>query len=93
MTPTAEEQAMISSIIYDSVKQNKPVDMKAFYAVTDSLCARGCEKLVLGCTELSLIKRAGLDESLFVDSLEVLAYQTILAAGKTPIGFSADFMP
>ena len=51
------------------------------------------KKLVLGCTELSLLKRQGLDDALFVDSLEVLAYQTIFAADKTPIGFPADFAP
>ena len=82
---------MISSIIYNDIKQNKPVDMDRFYAVADALRARGCEKLVLGCTELSLLKKSGLDDSLFVDSLEVLAYRTILACEKTPIGFPADF--
>ena len=91
LLPTEKEQAVISSIIYNDIKQNKPVDMDRFYAVADALRARGCEKLVLGCTELSLLKKSGLDDSLFVDSLEVLAYRTILACEKTPIGFPADF--
>lgn len=91
ITPTKEEQAVISSIIYDEIKQNKTVDMKRFLSIADSLRARGCEKLVLGCTELSLLKRQGLNDSLFVDSLEVLAFQTILSAQKTPIGFPTDF--
>ena len=91
ITPTEDEQSVISSIIYDAIKQNKPVDMQAFWSVTDALRARGCERLVLGCTELSLLKRQGLDNTLFVESLEVLAYQTILATGKAPIGFPADF--
>ena len=42
--------------------------------------------MVLGCTELSLLKSHLPQQQLFVDSLEVLAYQTILACGKTPIG-------
>lgn len=91
LTPTPNEQKMISSIIYDRIKQNKPVDMEQFLAIADALRARGCERLVLGCTELSLLKRLGLDDTIFVDSLEVLAYRTILACGKTPIAFSADF--
>lgn len=91
LTPTADEQKVISSIIYDRIKQNKPVDMEAFFAVANALRARGCERLVLGCTELSLLKRTGLDDAIFVDSLEVLAYRTILACGKTPIGFPTDF--
>jgi len=91
LTPNSEEQAVISSIIYNSIKQNRPVDRTEFLRVADSLCARGCERLVLGCTELSLLKRQGLDDAVFIDSLEVLAWSAILACGKTPVGFPADF--
>ncbi len=89
--PTAEEQAQIMQIIYGCIKQNRPIDWNAFFSVTDAMRVRGCERLVLGCTELSLLKRAGLDEGVFVDSLEVLAYRTILACKKIPIGFPTDF--
>ena len=91
VTPTPDEQKIITSIIFDAIKQNKPVDMAAFEGVVNSLRARGCEKIVLGCTELSLLKKQGLDDELFVDSLDVLAHRTILACGKTPIGFPASF--
>lgn len=91
ITPTKEEQALISDMIYGQIKQNKPVNMAAFESVVNSLRARGCEKIVLGCTELSLLKKEGLDEDLFVDSLDVLAYRTILACGKTPMGFSTSY--
>ena len=91
ITPTKEEQALISDMIYGQIKQNKPVNMAAFESVVNSLRAHGCEKIVLGCTELSLLKKEGLDEDLFVDSLDVLAYRTILACGKTPMGFSTSY--
>ena len=91
ITPTEKEQSTITNIIFERIKQNKPVDMSAFNNVIDSLRQRGCEKIVLGCTELSLLKKQGLDENLFIDSLDVLAYQTILACGKTPIGFPTSF--
>ena len=87
LTPNEEDQQVITSIIYDCVKQNKPVDMDAFLCVAKHLINRGCERLVLGCTELSLLKRRGLDDSIFTDSLEVLAYKTILSCNKVPIGF------
>ncbi len=90
-TPTEDEQAVITSVIYDSIKQNKPVDMAAFLRVCDALRARGCERLVLGCTELSLLKKEGLDDGIFIDSLDVLAHRTILACGKRPIGFPDEF--
>ena len=91
ITPTKEEQALISDMIYGQIKQNKPVNMAAFESVVNSLRARGCEKIVLGCTELSLLKKEGIDEEFFVDSLDVLAYRTILACGKTPMGFSTSY--
>ena len=92
LTPADDGQTVISSLIYDSIKQNRPIDKTRFYEVADSLRSRGCERIVLGCTELSLLKRQGLDDPLFfVDSLEVLAYKTILACGKAPIGFPLSF--
>ena len=93
LTPTDDEQIVISSIIYDDVKQNRPVDFSAFLRVVDSLRARGCERVVLGCTELSLLKKQLSDDPIFLDSLEVLAYQTILACHKKPIGFPSDLTP
>ena len=91
VTPTQEEQAIVSHIIYGQIKKNLPVDMVAFDSVVNSLLAHGCQKIVLGCTELSLLKKQGLASDLFVDSLDVLAWRTILACGKTPIGFSTSF--
>jgi len=91
LTPTEEEQRTITAIIYEQIKQNKPVDRAAFLRVANSLRTRGCERLVLGCTELSLLKKEGLDDKIFVDSLDVLAYQTIRSCGKTPFGFPSSF--
>ena len=84
--PTKEEQDVITSLIYEDVKQGRPADIQKLMDVASSLLARGCERLVLGCTELSLLKPALPQKELFTDSLEVLALRTILACGKTPIG-------
>ena len=91
ITPSKEDQDKISEIIYDAIKQNKHVDMIAFAQVSKSLLDQGCQCLVLGCTELSLLRQSGLDSEIYVDSLEVLAYRTIVACNKTPIGFPAAF--
>lgn len=91
LTPSEADQKKISEIIYDAIKQNKPVDLSLFNEISDSLLKEGCECLVLGCTELSLLRQNGLDSSVFVDSLEVLAYRTIVACNKTPIGFPESF--
>ncbi|MBR5452847.1 MAG: amino acid racemase [Clostridia bacterium] len=91
LAPDKAEQAMLTDIIYGDIKQGKRADMDKFYRVAGSLLDRGCEKLILGCTELSLIKRnEGLGYE-YLDSLEALAYRTILACGKPPCGFPAYF--
>lgn len=89
--PDTADQTIIHSIIYDQIKQGKRPDMDAFARVSAHLLEAGCERLVLGCTELSLLKR---DEGLgapYFDSLEALAYRSILACGKRPVGFGEDF--
>jgi len=89
--PDREQQAVITSVIYGAVKQNKPVDHNAFRLVTDALTEAGCEKLVLGCTELSLLLPSLAEPERYVDSLEVLACRTILACGRNPVGFCNGF--
>ena len=89
--PSKSEQAVITDMIYSCIKQNKPVDQEAFWRVANALLSRGCETLVLGCTELSLLKKSLPDNELFVDSLEVLAHRTILLCKKVPVGFGKGF--
>ena len=91
IVPNEDEQRRISSIIYDDIKRNRPVELSEFLEIAASMQKRGCERLILGCTELSLLKKQLPSDTLFVDSLEVLAYRTILACNKTPIGFDASF--
>ena len=78
-------------MIYDEIKQNRPADLSALVDIGKALQVRGAECLVLGCTELSLIKQNLPLDLPVVDSLEVLAFQTILACQKKPIGFPLDF--
>lgn len=85
--PGEQAQKGIMSIIYDEIKQGKRVDMQLFNAAVDDLHAQGCDMAVLGCTELSLVKR---DEHLgpfFIDSTEVLCKHAMRACGVEPVGF------
>ena len=62
-------------------------DMAKFGGAVHDLKKQGCDMAVLGCTELSLVKR---DEHLgkfFIDSTEVLCRHALEACGVTPIGF------
>ena len=71
--PTKAEQKVISSIIYDDIKKGRTPDIKSFMRVADALFSRGADRLVLGCTELSLLCKENSFDSRFVDSLRSLA--------------------
>ena len=93
---TPEEQTHISHIIYEEIKQGKTPDLPRFLRVADRLTERGCDALILGCTELSLLKKYHLRDSRFVDSMEVLACSAIARCGKETVGFEgalAEFCP
>lgn len=93
LVPTEDGQKIISRIIYDEIKRGQAPSMEDFMRVANSLLERGCERIILGCTELSLLKRDGaLDGDIFIDSLEVLAYSAIRLCGKEPVGFDERLM-
>ncbi len=92
LVPSEEEQAVISRIIYEQIKCGHAPDLAAFSRVADSLLARGCDRLILGCTELSLLNKYETLRGPYVDSLEILAYSAIRLCGKKPIGFGAELM-
>lgn len=89
---TADEQAVISGIIFDGIKCGKEPDVAAFLAVCEQLKKRGCEKMILGCTELSLIKKCYPLDNFFIDSLELLTLEAIKRCEKEPIGFDERLM-
>ncbi len=91
VTPDEALQKRVMSLIYDDVKSGKDPDPEKFYSVARHLRGKGCEKIILGCTELSVInKRLGYDP-LFCDAMEVLAYRSITMCGGMPEGFPEEF--
>ncbi|MBR5515506.1 MAG: amino acid racemase [Clostridia bacterium] len=90
LVPSSENQQRVMDIIYGSVKKGKPVDMREFNKVSAQLRKMGADKIILGCTELSVIKRNYNLDSFYIDALEVLCWRSILHCGKEPIGFE-DF--
>ena len=91
--PAQDDQKTVMRIIYDEIKNGKSPDVDAFLALSERLRGAGAEALILGCTELSLIKKHYDLPPYFIDSLDVLAAATIEACGKTPIGFDFIWNP
>ncbi len=85
--PSPERQADVMAVIYEDIKAGREPDMERFTRAEDSLRKKGCDACILGCTELSLIKR---EHPLpgCTDVLEVLAAAAVRACGKTVKGFS-----
>lgn len=90
IAPPAHIQALVTSVIYDYVKAGKPGGEDIFAKISDYMFSHGCDCLILGCTELPLA--APKNDSRLVDSLETLAYESIIACGCNPIGFSDEFL-
>ena len=80
--PRAQYQQYVMDIIYENVKAGKPVDQRKWQAVVDEMKEAGCDRILLGCTELSVLKREFALDSYFVDALEVLAKRTVEACGR-----------
>ncbi len=81
VVPDEEGQALVMSIIYDEIKAGKPADPEKFRKVSQKLHAAGCDSIVLGCTELSLIKKSASLDRGYLDALEVLAKRCVQACG------------
>ena len=76
--PNNEEQKIISSIIYDGIKAGKEIDINRFNHILNNLKNKGCEKIILGCTELSALRMVyQLKNDILVDAMEVLANSTL----------------
>lgn len=80
--PSRKRQEDLTRLIYDNVKAGLPPEMRRFRAVERELREGGAEVVVLGCTELSVIKRDCSIGAGFLDAMEVLAQQSILLCGK-----------
>lgn len=81
--PDEAGQAALMRIIYDGVKAGKPVSRAEFDAVANALRAQGAQCLILGCTELSVLKRdLPIEDPDVLDSIDVLASETVRRSGK-----------
>lgn len=79
--PKKENQANVMHLIYNNVKAGKQPEMERFQQVAEELFLAGAQVILLGCTELSLIKRDNTLGNGFLDVLEVLARQVVLVTG------------
>lgn len=80
--PSKPRQQDVMHLIYDNIKAGKQAELDRFQKVCDELRQKGAEVIILGCTELSLIKKEYALGPGFLDAMEVLARQSVLCCGK-----------
>lgn len=80
--PSPQGQKGVMTLIYDQVKAGIAPDMTLFASIRQELRRLGAEVVVLGCTELSLLKKELPLGDGILDALEVLARASVLACEK-----------
>lgn len=83
LAPAPHVQDEVMDIIYEGVKAGRPVPKQRLEAVIAHLRDRGCQAVVLGCTELSVLGHQHGMPGDVIDSLDVLARRTIELCGKS----------
>lgn len=82
MAPDSDIQTLVMELIYHDIKAGKPADMQKFARVSQSLFDGGCDSIILGCTELSVIHQQEQLGAGFIDALDVLAQRCIQLCEK-----------
>lgn len=80
--PEPEIQKEVMHQIYDRVKAGLPWDQPSWERIEKAVKDAGCSKVILGCTELPIIKRENNLDDYYVDPMEVLAEKVIEFSGK-----------
>lgn len=86
ITPSAERQKDVMSLIYDDIKCGKTGDREKFIRTYDELMERGCDAIILACTEISVFKEYYQVPLNCVDAMDVLVRESILRSGAEYLG-------
>lgn len=80
--PDKNGQETVMHLIYDEIKAGKTAEIDLFNRVADQLFEKGAQIILLGCTEISLIKKENKLGKGFLDVMEVLAQKAVLTCGR-----------
>lgn len=80
--PDAGIQEDIMHIIYENVKANRPVELERFDRAARQLKEAGAESIILGCTELSVVRENCSLGPEYLDVMRVLAKSAVERCGR-----------
>ncbi|WJY27632.1 MULTISPECIES: aspartate/glutamate racemase family protein [Sporosarcina] len=81
VVPDDSTQQLVMRVIYDQVKAGQPADEAVWNEITAAMEAQQCDRIILGCTELSIVKEELALGSRFIDALRVLSETTVIRCG------------
>ena len=74
-------QKDVMSLIYDDIKKGKPGDKNKFDRAYNDLKAKGCDAVILACTEISVFKEYYQVPADCMDAMDVLVRESIIRSG------------
>ena len=81
VSPPAEIQKLVMSIIYDEIKRGEKGSREKFAVIDSWLREAGCDSAILACTELSVYRTNHGLPDYYLDAMDVLAQRCITACG------------
>ena len=81
VSPPAEIQKLVMSIIYDEIKRGEKGSREKFAVIDRWLREAGCDSAILACTELSVYRTYHGLPDYYLDAMDVLAQRCITACG------------
>lgn len=81
MIPGQTGQQYVMDIIYKNIKAGTPINIEKFRWVSEELFSRGAQILILGCTELSFLKKEFRLREGYLDAMDVLAQRSVIRSG------------
>ncbi|BAQ08743.1 aspartate racemase [Bacillus sp. OxB-1] len=76
-----ETQEIVMSVIYDDIKAGRPASREKWDLIEQAMKEADCDKVILGCTELSIVREELQLGKEYIDSLLVLADTAIERCG------------
>jgi len=82
LTPVNNDQEIVMKIIYEQIKKGNELNKTDFFYLVDLFKKENCDAIILGCTELSIIKGMLNLPDFFIDPIEILAEVCIKKCGN-----------
>ena len=79
--PSEKRQADVMSLIYGDVKAGREPDMDKFDRVMWEFARSGCDRVILACTELSVLQKYREMPEITLDAMDVLVRESIIRSG------------